>query len=217
MTRRLALAAAVLLAAPLSAQSDPVFGGTHAQFHQDLRVVTNMVATAGLVHDATGAFPTTPFALLGSPSASRTQLRATPLSALSVGRDGDRLVLEYVPLPVDPYERQDDIVRVVVTAQPDGRYVGDYEIRRRDDPDRGGRALAYDRAGPYVVGRGYGTACVDLAVVRDQLAAGTYTAEPGRLSAAPLTVRIHPPGRDTPVYYESRQSAPGTVVPLDGR
>ena len=220
---RLLVAAAVLLAAPASAQpdapgSDPALGSTYQQFHGDLRVVTNMVATAGLIHDATGAFPSTPFELLGSAAASRTGLRQTPLSSLTVGRDGDRLVLDYITLPVAPYERQDDVVRVVVTARADGEFVGDYEIRRRDDPDRGGRTLPYDRAGRYVVERGFGTACVDLGVVRGQLAAGTYTAEPGRLSAAPLTVRVHPPGQDQPVFYESRQLPAGTVTPAtEGR
>lgn len=207
--------AALVLVAPAFAQSGSALETTHQQFNEDLRVVTNMVATAGLVHDATGAFPATPFELLGSPSADRTDLRRTSLSALSVGRDGDRLVIDYNPLPVAPYERQDDIVRVVVTARPDGQYVGDYEIRRRDDPDHGGRSLPYDRAGRYVVGKGYGTACVDLAIVRDQLAAGTYTAEPGRLSASPLIVRVHPPDRDEPVVYESRQGS-GEIVPVSG-
>ncbi len=213
---RLVLLTAFLTAAPALAQSDASLEPTYQQFVQDLRVVTNMVATAGLVHDRTGAFPSTSFELLGSASADRTGLRRTPLSSLSVGRDGDRLVLDYVPLPVSPYERQDDVVRIVVTAQPDGQYTGDYEIRRRDDPDQGGRMLPYDRAGRFVVGKGYGTACVDLGVVREQLAAGTYTAEPGRLSASPLTVRVHPPGQEAPVYYENRQSATGRIVPLQG-
>ena len=215
---RILTAAAVLLAAPASAQfdvttvsdgSDFALQATHQQFHDDLRVVTNMVATAGLVYDQTGTWPATPFELLGSAAASQTGLRQTPLSALSVSRDGERLVLDYNPLPVAPYERQDDVVRVVVTARADGQFVGDYEILRRDDPDRGGKRLPYDRAGRYVVERGFGTACVDLDIVRDQLAAGTYTAEPGRLSAAPLTVRVHPPGQDEPVLYESSQRRAG--------
>ena len=183
--------------------TDPALAPTAEQFRDDLRTITNMVATAALVHDATGAFPTTAFGLLGHPAADRTALRTTPLSSFNVSTDGGRLVLDYVPLPEDPYVRQDDVVRVVVTPGADGRYTGDYEIRRRDDLDRGGRMLPYDTAGRYRVERGYGTACVDLATVRDRLAAGTYAPEPGTLSTEPLTIRVHPTGEAAPVFYQT--------------
>ena len=213
MTRFLLLAplAALLTAGPVGAQApvsldppevmDPVLTPTAEQFRDDLRTVTNMVATAALAHDAAGDFPTTPFGLLGSAAASQTGLRSTPLSGLSVSRDGDRLVLSYVPLPDDPYVREDRVVRLVVTPGADGRFTGDYEIRRRADPDQGGRALPYDVAGRYLVERGFGTACVDLAVVQSQLAAGTFAPEPGTLSAEPLTIQVHPVGESAPVYY----------------
>lgn len=209
MTRFLTLLPLVaLLAGPAAAQtadrapdSDPALAATADQFRDDLRTVTHMVATAALAHDAAGAFPATPFELLGSAAAGRTDLRSVALSDLTVGRDGERLVLTYVPLPTDPYVRQDRVVRLVVTPGADGRFTGDYEIRRRDDPDRGGRTLPYDVAGRYLVERGFGTACVDLAVVRGQLAAGTFAPEPGTLSAEPLTVRVHPVGQAEPVFY----------------
>ena len=200
---------AVLMAAgPARAQdadraalSDPALAPTAEQLRDDLRTVTHMVATAALARDAAGDFPTTPFGLLGSAAASRTGLRAVALSELTVGRDGDRLVLSYVPLPEDPYVREDRVVRLVVTPGAGGRFTGDYEIRRRADPDQGGRTLPYDTAGRYLVERAFGTACVDLAVVQGQLAAGTFAPEPGTLSAEPLTIRVHPVGEAAPVYY----------------
>ncbi len=200
MTRLLLLA--VLTTAPVLAQSDPALAGTADQFRDDVRVVTAMVATAALAHDADGAFPRTPFGLLGSADAGRTGLRDVALSDLSVGGDGDRLVLDYTPLPRDPYVRQDRVVRVVVTRDADGLYQGAYEITRRADPDDGGERLPYDVAGRYRVERGFGTACVDVETVRTQLAAGSFDAEPGTLGPTPLTVRVHPPGEDEPVFYE---------------
>lgn len=193
----------VLVAAPALAQSDPALGPTDAQFRDDLRAVTNVVATAALVHDATGAFPTTTFGLLGSPAADRTRLRGMPLSDLTVSRDGDGVVVRYVPLPVDPYVREDDVVRVTISQDPDGLYKGAYEILRQADPDEGGERLPYDVAGRYRVVRGYGTACVDVATVRDRLAAGSYTPEPGTLGPEPLTTRVHPVGRVEPLFYRN--------------
>ena len=208
MTRTTALLAA-LVAAPALAQapplaaptSDPVLSETADLFRDDVRLVTNLVATAALVHDADGAFPTTPFGLLGSDAAGQTDLRATPLSDLQVERDGERLIVTAVPLPRDPYVREDRVIRLAVTPGEGGRYTGDYEVVRRADPDQGGRRLAYDQAGRYLVERGFGTACVDLDVVRGLLAAGTYAPEPGSLSAAPLTVTVHPVGEAEPVFY----------------
>ncbi|PAP77808.1 hypothetical protein [Rubrivirga marina] len=176
---------------------------TDRQFRDDLRAITNVVATAALVHDATGAYPTTTFGLLGSRPADRTRLRGMPLSDFTVSRDGDGVVVRYVPLPVDPYVREDRVVRVTVTQDADGLYKGDYEILRQADPDEGGERLPYDVAGRYRVTRGYGTACVDVATVQQQLAAGSYAPEPGTLGPEPLTTRVHPVGDDEPVYYEN--------------
>ncbi|WP_420454250.1 hypothetical protein [Rubrivirga sp.] len=200
MTRLLLLAA--LVAAPALAQSDPALAGTADQFRDDVRAVTAMVATAALLHDADGAFPRTPFGLLGSAQAGRTDLRSFPLSDLLVGGDGDRLVLDYTPLPQDPYVRQDRVVRVVVTRDADGLYKGAYEITRRADPDDGGERLPYDVAGRYRVERGFGTACVDVETIRLQLASGSFDPEPGTLGPTPLAIRVHPPGEDEPVFYQ---------------
>ena len=198
MIRPLLLAA--LVAAPSLAQSDPALAPTDAQFRDDLRAITNVVATAALVHDATGAFPATTFGLLGSRPADRTRLRGTPLSDLTVSRNVDGVVIRYVPLPVSPYVRRDRVVEMTVALE-DGLYQADYEIVRREDPDDGGDRIAYDRAGRFLVTRGYGTACVDLEVVRARLADRTFRAEPGTLGPEPLTVQVHPVGEAEPVFY----------------
>ena len=130
---------ALLVAAPALAQSDPALAPTADAFRDDLRGVTNVLATAALVHDATGDFPRTPFDLLGSAAARRTALRATPLSSLAVRPEADGVTLTWVPLPQDPYVREDEVVTVRVTRQPDGTYRGDYEVTRREDLDLGGR------------------------------------------------------------------------------
>jgi len=204
MTRipfRLALALLATAASATFAQSDPALAPTAAMFRGDLRGVTNMVATAALVHDATGAYPTTPFALLGSAPAGRTGLRALPLSDLTVTASGDRVVFRYVPLPVAPYVREDKVVHLTITQGDDGIYTGTYEIRRREAPADGASPLPYDRAGHYRVEFGAGTACVDAATVRQRLASGTFDPEPGTLGPAPLALRVRPIGEAEPVFY----------------
>ena len=203
MTRALPLAA--LVAASASAQTgDATLAPTADQFRDDLRVVTHLVATTALVHDATGAFPDTPFALLGSRQATRTELRAVPLSDLGVEAGPDRVTYTYVPLPTDPYVRTDDVISLTVTRNADGTYAGDYEIVRREAPADGGERIAYDRAGRYYVTRGFGTACVDVATVEAQLAAGTFAPEPGTLGPEPLTVQVRPVGEAAPVLYHEQ-------------
>ncbi len=183
--------------------ADEALFDTDRQFRDDLRAVTNVVATVALVHEATGAFPTSTFDLLGSRAADQTRLRGMPLSDLSVSRDGDGLVVRYVPLPVDPYVREDDVVRITITRDAGELYKGDYEILRQADPDEGGKRLPYDVAGRYRVLRGYGTACVDVATVRDRLAAGSYAPEPGTLGPEPLTTRVHAVREAETVYFQN--------------
>ncbi|MAQ92263.1 MAG: hypothetical protein CMM84_01845 [Rhodothermaceae bacterium] len=200
MLRALVLAA--LLTAPAFAQSDPALAPTADRFRADLTTVTAVLATAALVHDASGTFPSTPYALLGSAEAGRTGLRAASLSEISMSRDGDGVAVRYVPLPIAPYTRDDEVVTLDITRDDDGTYSGAYRITRRADPDDGGRTLPYDTAGRYRVDLASGTACVDVATVREQLATGTYTNTPGTLGPQPLTVRVVPLGGDTPVYYQ---------------
>jgi hypothetical protein len=188
---------------PFTAESDPVLAETAAHFRgEDVRDVTDVVATVALVYDATGAFPTTAFEVLGSQAADQTGLRREPLSDFSVSRGGDGVVVRYVPLPVDPYVREDLVVSVAITRGDDGLFTGAYEILRQSDPDEGGERLPYDVAGRYRVLRGYGTACVDVATVRERIAAGTYSPEPGSLGPSRMAIRVHPLGEETPVYSE---------------
>ena len=224
MTRSLLLAA--LVAGPALAQSDVLaarqdgtigdptpevlayaadddFFGVDQRFRADLRTITNVVATAALLHDESGDYPSTTFGLLGSREADRTGLRETPFSTLSVSRDGDGVTVRYIPLPTDPYVRMDRVVEVTVSQDANGQYKGAYEVLRREDPDEGGAQIPYDTAGRYRVTRGVGTACVDVATVRQRLAAGTYAPEPGSLGSEGLTVRVHPPGEAEPVYYQN--------------
>lgn len=200
--RSRALLLAPLLVASAFAQSDPALAPTADRFRADLTTVTAVLATAALVHDASGTFPSTPYTLLGSMEAGRTGLRAAALSEISVSRDGAGIAVRYVPLPVAPYTRDDEVVTLDITRASDGTYSGAYRITRRADPDDGGRTLPYDIAGRYRVDLASGTACVDAATVREQLAAGTYSNAPGTLGPEPLTVRVVPVGADTPVYYQ---------------
>ena len=181
-------------------EGDPALAATSDQFQDDLEGVTAVLATVALVHGETGAYPRTTFGLLGSRQAGRTGLRARSLSEMSVTPTADGVTVRYVPLPTAPYVRRDRVVEMTVTLD-DGLYSADYEVVRREDPDDGGDRIAYDRAGRYLVTRGYGTACADLEVVQGQLRDGTFRAEPGTLGPRPLTVRVHPVGEDEPVFY----------------
>ena len=203
MTRLLLLAA--LLAAPLvhAQTGDPVLAETAALLRDDLDHLTRMTAAAALAREATGAFPDTNFDLLGSRAAERTGARAVALSALDLEQLGDQLRLVYVLLPQDPYVREDHVVTLTVAPDGAGRYRGEYEVVRREDPDQGGVALPYDVAGRYRVERAFGTVCVETALVEGMLADGPFVADPARLSTAPLTLRVHPPGEGEPVFYET--------------
>lgn len=209
MTRPL-LALALLAGATASAQpatsGDPALAATSEHLRDDLAPLTWLTATAALAHDETGAFPATAFDLLSGPWATQTGVRSVPLSSLDVRAEGGRVVLTYVPLPTAPYVREDDVVRLTVSADGDA-YRGTYEILRREDPDLGGRPLPYDVAGRYRVERAFGTVCVEVPRVRALVAEGRFVPDPAALSAEPLTLRVHPPGEPAPVYFETTRPA----------
>jgi hypothetical protein len=207
MTRTLLLAAlALATAAPRAQSGDPALAPTADRFADDLSGIAHLAATAALFHGQYARFPATPFELLGSREATATGLRAFQLSELVVELDGDTLRLRVVPLPA-PYVRDDRVVAMTVAPLGDGQYRVTHEIRRRADADDGGRAMPYDRAPGYEVGRAFGTLCVDLARVRALLDAGTFAPDPARLSAEPLTLRVAPPGRSAPAYYQTTEPA----------
>lgn len=202
-----------LAATPAFAQSRGPLESTAALFRGDLSDLARLATTAALVHDRTGAFPATPFALLSSPEADTTAARAFHLSAFDVMTAGDSLVMQYVPLPVAPYVRENLVVTATLRREPGGLYTVRHEMRRFEaDADGGGRLL-YDRAGVYEVERGYGGLCLDVTEVRRELATGRYNplsavVEPQQSllgiqsSAGTPAVRVHPPGEATPVYYD---------------
>ena len=215
MTRLLLLAA---LAAPLAAEaqtdpasdlgrrphaSDAALAPTAAEFGRDLDVLARLAAPAALVRERTGQFPATPFALLGSDEAGPTGARALPLSALDVTAAGDSLVMRYVPLPVDPYVREDLVVTATLTRDAAGRATVRHEMRRQAAPADGGRQLLYDRAGEYRVERGYGALSIDVATARRAVDAGRFAPrDVFETGLGDLTVRVHPVGAATPVYFE---------------
>ena len=195
---------ALIAAAPVSAQTnDAALGQTADLFARDLAGLTRLATAAALVHERTGAFPATPFALLGAPEGGQTGARTFSLSELVVSAAADSLVLRYVPLPTSPYTRDDLVVTASVTADEAGRYTVRHEMRRRADLDLGGRALLYDRAGTYEIGKGFGDLCLDAARAREAIAAGRFTPDPALLGPEPLTLRVHPPGAPAPVYYQT--------------
>ena len=165
MLRPLALALLVSVSSA-SAQS---LSDTDVLFRSDLELVARVAATAALVHDQTGAFPSDAFDLMGSHWAAETGLRSASLSSISVSPEGEAVRVRYNPLP-RPYVSDDLLADVTIVRDEDGTYTARHALQRRTDPDRGARALPYDRAGRYRVDRAGGTLCVDLAVVRELLA-----------------------------------------------
>lgn len=207
MTRTL-IAALLVLASTAGAQNDRALALTADRLDADLALLTRVASAAALAHDAEGAFPSTTFGLLGSRWADQTDLRAVPFSSLDVTLSGEAVEMVYVPLPENPYVREDEVVTLTLTPEPDGRYRGTYQIVRRADPDEGGRPLPYDLADPYRVERAFGTLCVEADLIRGLIAEGAFVPDPTRLSTEPVTIRVHPPGEDAPVFFERTESAP---------
>lgn len=202
MTRTLLLALLLGLTSAASAQSEAALTQTADRFDTDLALLTRVASAAALAHNTEGAFPASTFELLGRSWAGATGLRAVPFSALSVAASGAGVEITYVPLPVDPYVREDLVVTLTLAADADGRYRGDYQIVRQEDAEAGGGRLPYDVAGRYRVERALGTLCVEADRIRAAVAAGPFVPDPSALSTEPLTVVVHPPGERTPVYFE---------------
>lgn len=197
------LLGAAPLAAPVLAQTgDPALAPTADALRADLEPVMRLAATAALAHAETGAFPASAFDLLGRSWATDTEARALPLSSLDVTASEAALEVGFVPLPTDPYVREDHVVSLTLRPEAGGSYRGEYQIVRREDPDLGGGVLPYDLAGRYRVERALGTFCIEAERVRALLARGAFSADPTALSDEPLTMRVHPPGEPEPVYFE---------------
>lgn len=202
------LLAALLTSGPALAQTgDPALAPTAEALRADLGTVMQVAATAALAHDRTGAFPTSAFDLLGRSWSTDTGVRAVPLSSLDVAPAGDAVQIDYVPLPTDPYIREDEVVTLTLRPEADGTYRGEYQITRRADPDDGGRSLPFDVTGRYRVERAFGTFCIEADRLGARVASGQSVTEPGVLSGEPLTMRVHPPGEAEPVYYDVTEGA----------
>lgn len=219
MIRPLLLAA--LLAAPLaSAQttvapsSDPALAPAVAAFEADLARVVRLATAAALVHERTGAFPRDAFGLLGPDEGARTGASREPLSALTMeappaAAPGAVGAFTVVPLPVAPYVREDTPARVLLLRRPDGFYEAQYRITRLRAPEDGGARTSYARAARYDVREAVGSFCIEPGRARALLAEGSFTPDPARLSAEPLTIRVVDDGPrlvgdpSAPAYYET--------------
>ena len=203
MTRFLLGALCLALAAPASAQTE--LSATDAVFRSDLETVARVGATVALLHERTGAYPATPFDLLGSVEAGETGLRATSLSTLTVEPADGGVRVRYNPLP-SPYVSDDLFADVVVTRGADGSYTARHQLERRTDPDRGARTLPYDRAGRYRVDRAGGTVCVDPAYVRERLDDGTFAASLPDLEGDGVPVEVRTLGGQEVIYSSGAPS-----------
>jgi hypothetical protein len=156
-----------------------------------LAPASRLAATAALLAEADGRFPTTPFALLGSPQAAQTGARETNLSALELTPEGDALRIAYTLLPTasDPTHRTGSLL--VRAADGDGQYQAEVLLTRREDPDHGGRRLDLTREESVAVRQLDGRLCLDLTEAREQMAPGEV--RPGR----PYSVTFTPTGRAT--------------------
>lgn len=202
MKRLLALAALLATTPALAQTGDPALAPTAGALRADLETVMRVASTAALAHAETGAFPASAFDLLGRSWSAGTGVRSTPLSSMTVAPSGGEVEVGYVPLPTDPYVREDEVVTFTLRPEADGLYRGTYTIVRRADPDDGGATLPYSVAGRYRVERAVGTFCIEAERVRSLVAEGRFTPDPALLSREPLTLRVHPPGEPEPVYYE---------------
>lgn len=188
---RALLCLALFAAVPVAAQApdrpianDPALAPVAETFRADLDRIGRLATAAARIHARDGAFPATPFALLGDPEGERA--RALPLRAIAVAPRGTALQITAEPLPTDPYTPDRTRFEVTVEARADGRYDVRHEITRARAPEAGGAALPYAVAGTYRVERAFGALCV-------------VPAQPGGLVRP--DVRVTPLGADAPVFF----------------
>ncbi len=170
---------------------------------QQLTPAGQLAATAALIAENTGQFPTTQFELLGSREAAATGALQLNLSALDVNAYPDRLELDYILLPTrqDPTDRMGRLV--ITPADGEGQYEARVALDRRADPDHEDRRIALTEEDQVAVRRLEGRFCIDLDVVEGQVATGaagdlplagtsytvTFTPSPGFTRAVPRDLR----------------------------
>ena len=193
-------------------------------FQADLADLARLASTAALVHERTGAFPDSPFVLLGAPEARETNAPSFRLSSLDVSASATEMTMTYVPLPTAPYVREDLVVRATLRMTAPGSYAVEHTMTRRADAEDGGETRLYGRTRDLLVERGVGRLCIETAQVRALVADGSFAPtpfdgdpravarryRPDAFSAEPMTLRMHPPGEPEPVLFETTVGAPVT-------
>jgi hypothetical protein len=172
--RRLALVASLLVAgAPAWAQSDPAADRAAEAVVDDLRPLSLVAATAALIHDRTGAYPATPFELLGSPEAFRTGLRGIQFAELTIEAPGQAVYRLAHPAVETQTERT---AQTTFAYEADSaRHVAEFEIIARRDEDEGGRRIPLTVSDQLVVRVARGRLCIDsdrVAALADAAAFG---------------------------------------------
>ena len=187
-----ALTAAAASAQPAGATAPPTSDAdaAAAALEPDLDVLSLIAATAALVRERTGVYPSTPFQLLSSPEADRTGARGLLLSTLALTPAGDALEVRYgrTPTLADPTERG-----ATFTLAPDaeaGGYAARFTLSRTTDAEFGGRRLDFADEGALRVVNAGGRLCLDLdrmatfASRADWAAAAPYLGDREALSVA---------------------------------
>ena len=185
------------LARPGAAQTDT---DRAADQMEPLLVETALLAaTAALIHDEQGRYPTTPFELLSAPVAADTELRGITFADLGLSADADTLRIVYLltPTPETPTERGG---AVLVFRTADG-YTARFRLAHRDDADFSTRLLPITQANLLRVRETRGVLCLDLAHIRALLTDGTLAQHAPYLSDDEdgLTVEFTAHGSTRPV------------------
>ncbi|MFN3596321.1 MAG: hypothetical protein ACK41D_03520 [Rubricoccaceae bacterium] len=179
--------------------NDPALAPVAETFRADLAQIGRLATAAARIHARDGAFPASPFGLLGDAEAERAGARALSLRTIAVAPRGAGVQITAEPLPTDPYTPDRTRFEITLEARPDGRYDVQHEITRARAPEAGGTVLPYAVAGTYRVERAFGALCVVPAqpegVVRPD-------------------VRVTPLGADAPVFYA--ESGAGLASACDG-
>ncbi len=177
MTRPLALLCCAALfsgcASTLPPDTRTALDGAAQALDAQLSPAGQLAATAVLIRERTGAFPTTRFELLGSPVAVETGARRLSLSHLSVEPTGGGVEIGFTLLPTaaDPSDRSG---RLALTERlaGDDCYTAGVSLRRTADPDFGGRPLPLVQEEDVRVRRADGRFCVDVERAAAQAAEG---------------------------------------------
>src|SRR5687768_791027 len=152
-----ALAATGLVAGtPATAQPDAAADAAAEALVDDLRPLSLVAATAALYQERTGAYPATPFELLGSPEAERTGLRDVQFAELTIHGE-----LAYRLANPTLGARAERSARISFEYEPDSaQHVATFEIVAHRDRDFGGRRIPLAVSDPLEVRVARGRLCL---------------------------------------------------------